>query len=107
MNRTLAGRGNSIMARHAVADDTNVIEHRGQPGHYVVAIVTLVVGRNMSQRLAGSLDAIVAAAATAGYRHMIHINGSRPACGDMTIGALAVCGDMIFRFRRCSHKAAL
>ena len=55
------------MARHAVADDTNVIEHCGQPGHYVVAIVTLVVGRNMSQGLAGSLDAIVATAATAGY----------------------------------------
>lgn len=55
----------TVVAAHAVSSDARVIEHGRHPRGYVVAVVTLIVGRNMRRRLSRRLDTIVATGAVA------------------------------------------
>ena len=63
---TLACCVSIIVATDAVSDDADVIEACWNPARCGVAVVALIVGRNMIQCFAGRLDAIVAADTTTG-----------------------------------------
>lgn len=61
----------------------------------------------MCWRLAGSLNAVVAADAAAGDRRVVHTRDRRPTGRDMTIRTFAIGRHMIHRLRRGTHDAAL
>lgn len=68
MRRSFTSGRQAVVAGNAITDDSDVIEKGGQPAGNVMAVVALIVGRNMVRRLSGSLSAIVAADTTAGDR---------------------------------------
>jgi len=85
MRRTLARRGRAVVAADAVADDAGVIEYGRQPGRHGVAVVTLVIRRDMRRRLAGGLNAVVAAHTAAGQGRVIHERDDVPVRRDVTV----------------------
>ncbi len=60
MCRALARGSAAIVARNAIAVNTGVIKVRRQPGSRAVAVVALIVARNMADSLSRRLCAIMA-----------------------------------------------
>lgn len=93
----LADGSDAIVAGDAIANDADVIEKGRQPTANIMAVVALIVGRNMSRSLSGSLDAVVTTNTTAGNRGVIHKGRGRPACRDMAIRTLTIGRDVSWR----------
>ena len=83
------------MATNAIAHDARMVEHRRKPAGCAVAIVTLVVGRNMSWRLTRCLYAVVATVAATSQGRMIHECDKVPGIRRVTVSAKAVRRDMV------------
>jgi len=85
VHRTFAGCAGAIMATHAISGDSCVIVHGREPGSHVVAIVALIIGRNVIRCLSRRLDTIVATGAAAGNGRVIHESNYRPIRGDVAV----------------------
>lgn len=83
--RGLARSGSAVVAAHAVPSNTCVIEYGREPGAHSMAIVALVVRRNMGWRLPGRLYSIVATDAAAGNGGVIHKRDDGPTGRNMTV----------------------
>ena len=59
MYRTFSGRTDAVVAADAVAKNTRVIKNCRNPGRGRMAIVALIIGRNMPGRLSGRFDPVV------------------------------------------------
>lgn len=66
VRRALPCRGSAVMAAHAVPSNARMVEYGREPGAHSMAVVALIVGRNMGWRLPGRLYSIVAADAASG-----------------------------------------
>ena len=64
--RALARCGDAVVARNAIAVNTGVVEPGRQPARRAVAVVALVIARNMGSGLSGCLYAVVAIDAASG-----------------------------------------
>ena len=62
----LANSGCAIVARYAVSGDARMIESRGQPACRAVAIIALIIARNMAGSFPRRLRSVVAIDAAAG-----------------------------------------
>lgn len=89
MCRAFADSGQTVMAGDAIADDPGMVKYGRQPAGRIVAIVALIVGRNVSRCLAGRLDAVVAAHATSGERRVIDKGDNLPTRRIVAIRAFA------------------
>lgn len=96
-----------VMTTETVSADAGVIENGRDPQRTVVAIVALVARDNMAGRLARRDRAVVAGAATTGYRRMIHVVNRAP--GRCRVAAVTGFrgGDMAGRFHRREDGADL
>ncbi len=65
---TPARCGHTVVAGNAVAGHAGMVESCRQPARSAVAIVALIIARNMRSRLSASLDTVVAIDAAASQR---------------------------------------
>ena len=66
VGRALASSGRTVVTRYAVSGDTRMIESCRYPAGRAVAIIALVIARNMADSFTRRLNAIVAIDAAAG-----------------------------------------
>jgi len=83
----LARRVEAIVAPGTAAADPGVVKHDRDPGGPGMAVVALFAGRGVPWRPAGGGYAVVAAAAAAGYRRVIHVGDRAPCRRGMAVGA--------------------
>lgn len=80
----LANGDDTVVACEASARYTGVIENSGNPGHAAVAVVTLIWGRNVVNRLTKRVTAVVATRAGPEDFEMINPPSRDPCRRSMT-----------------------
>jgi len=73
-----ACRINPVMATKTVAGDIGMVEYRRNPAVRIMAVVALFARRDVIGRLAGCEHTVVAGAAAAGNRCVIHEHHRAP-----------------------------
>ena len=74
----LTGKIDAIVARETVARDTRMVEYGRHPKGTVMAVVTVVAGRDVTRWFACRGRAVVAGSTTAGHGHVFHVVDGTP-----------------------------
>jgi len=101
MHGTFAGRIRTVMAIHAIAHDTHVIEVRRHPGHGGVAVITVITARNMRRMFTGGGNTVVTGATAAQHLGVIDSNCWLPYRRAVAVLANVRCLNMSRAFASC------
>ena len=105
--RTLADATGSVVAAHAITDNTDMIESCRYPCSRVVTGIALIVRGNVSRDFTGGLYAVVATHATSGKRRVVDVRHDAPARRNMAVRTFADRRNVVSRLRRGAYEAAL
>jgi len=113
----LSGGTDAVVAAHAIASNTNVVEIRRNPGVGGMTIVTGLLALNVVRRLTGRNDAVVAGLAATQNLKVIDPDHRHPHCGAVTAfahtgranvrGILAGSGDAVMAAKAVAADAGM
>lgn len=103
MRKTLAGRFDTVVAAHAVADDVEVVEIGGQPPNRRVAVIAICAAADVSCMFASRRHAVMAGTASTQDLRVIDRGDWNERNRAVTVFADICCLHVCWAFASCGN----